>query len=100
MKKIALLCAAGMSTSVLVQKMENAAKEMEFECEIAAYPVSTALEVGKDADVILLGPQVRFELNKVKELCPNCPVDVIDMVAYGTMNGKKVIERAKELMGC
>lgn len=100
MKKIALLCAAGMSTSVLVQKMRKAAEDMGFECEIEAYPVANAEEVGKTADVMLLGPQVRFELKKTKSLCPNCPVDVIDMASYGTMNGKKVVEQAKKLMGC
>lgn len=98
MKKIALLCAAGMSTSVLVRKMQDAANEMGFECEIQAYPASQANEVGKDADVMLLGPQVRFELNKVKALCPNVPVEVIDMRSYGTMNGKAVVELARKLI--
>lgn len=98
MKKIALLCAAGMSTSVLVQKMKEAAKEMNYDCEINAYPVSTAKEVGKNADVILLGPQVRYELSKVQGLV-ECPVDVIDMRSYGTMNGKAVVEMAIKLIG-
>lgn len=97
MKKIALLCAAGMSTSVLVQKMRQAAQEMGFECEIEAYPVAEAKEVGEHADVMLLGPQVRYELKKTQSLV-TCPVDVIDMAAYGTMNGKKVVEQAKKLM--
>lgn len=99
MKKIALLCAAGMSTSVLVEKMKSAANEMGLECEINAYPVSTAEEVGKTADVMLLGPQVRYELKRVKSICPNCPVDVIDMRAYGMMDGKAVVELARKLIG-
>ena len=99
MKKIALLCAAGMSTSVLVQKMRQAAQEMGFECEIEAYPVAEAKEVGEHADVMLLGPQARYELKKTHSLV-SCPVDVIDMAAYGTMNGKKVIEQAKKLINC
>lgn len=99
MKKIALLCAAGMSTSVLVQKMRQAAEEMGFVCEIEAYPVAEAKEVGEHVDVMLLGPQVRYELKKTQSLV-SCPVDVIDMTAYGTMNGKKVVEQAKKLMNC
>ena len=31
MKKIILLCSAGMSTSILVRKMQLAAKEQDFE---------------------------------------------------------------------
>ena len=43
MKKIILLCAAGMSTSMLVKKMQEAAAAENFECEIAAYPTAEAL---------------------------------------------------------
>lgn len=99
MKKIALLCAAGMSTSVLVQRMRDAAAAEGFECEIDAYPVASAEEIGATADCLLLGPQVRYELKNVRAKV-SCPVDVIDMLAYGTMDGKKVVEFACNLMGC
>lgn len=57
MKKIILLCAAGMSTSMLVKKMQEAAASESFECEIAAYPTAEAKDKASDADVILLGPR-------------------------------------------
>ena len=99
MKKIVLLCAAGMSTSLLVTKMQKVADEEGLAYEINAYPVAQAKEVGADADIILLGPQVRFNLSKIKEQCPNCPVEAIDMVAYGMMDGAKVIKHVKEVLG-
>ena len=77
MKKIILLCAAGMSTSMLVKKMQEAAAAESYECEIAAYPTSEATTKAADADVILLGPQVRFQKNKIAEQCPGIPVDAI-----------------------
>ena len=40
MKKILLVCSAGMSTSLLVTKMQEAAKEMQVEIDINALPVS------------------------------------------------------------
>lgn len=98
MRKIVLLCAAGMSTSLLVTKMETYAKSIGYEIEIDAHPVSMASISGKGADIVLLGPQIRFNLNKVKELV-TCPVEAIDMVSYGTMNGQKVIDRVKEILG-
>ncbi len=97
MKKIVLLCAAGMSTSILIQRMRDAAKDEGLECTIDAFPTSLAHIQGKDADVVLLGPQVKFELRKVQGLL-SCPVDVIDMVSYGMLNGKKVLEQAIKLM--
>lgn len=98
MKKIILLCAAGMSTSMLVTKMKKFAESENYACEISAHAVSEAKQYA-DADIILLGPQVRFNLAKVKEQCPNCPVEAIDMVAYGSMDGAKVIKRVKEVLG-
>ena len=41
MKKIVLLCASGMSTSMLVKKMQEAAKAENYECEISAYSAAT-----------------------------------------------------------
>ena len=99
MKKIVLVCAAGMSTSLLVNKMRAAAADQGYECEINAYPVSEAAQVGASADIVLLGPQVRYNLSKVKEQCPNCPVEAIDMTAYGMMDGKKVLAAARKAMG-
>ena len=98
MRKVVLLCAAGMSTSLLVNKMRDAAKEEGYDCEINAYALATAKE-HTDADVVLLGPQVRFGLNNVTKDLPGIPVEAIDMQAYGTMNGKKVIAQVKKLLG-
>ena len=99
MKKIILLCAAGMSTSMLVKKMQEAAAADSYDCEIAAFPTSEAKDKAADADVILLGPQVRFAKGKVQEACPGIPVEPIDMKLYGRMDGKGVLAAAKKLIG-
>ena len=97
MVNILLCCSAGMSTSMLVKKMRIAAEERGLEAEIWAIP-QVDLEAHKDkADVILIGPQIRFALNDVKkEVGSDKPVDVIELIDYGTMNGKKVLEFALE----
>ncbi|MGT2800303.1 PTS sugar transporter subunit IIB [Streptococcus marmotae] len=97
MKKIVLLCSAGLSTSMLVEKMKVAAKELDIECSIAAYPIAEAEKEGSTADVIFLGPQVRFQIDAVREQV-SCPVEAIDMTAYGMMDGKAVVNRAIELI--
>ena len=99
MRKIILLCSAGMSTSMLVKKMQEAAAAENYECAIAAYPTSEAKEKASDADLILVGPQVRFAKGKIEEQCPGVPVDVIDMKLYGRMDGKGVIAFAKKKLG-
>ena len=103
MKTILLVCSAGMSTSLLVTKMEAAAKEAGVECKIFALPFSDAPRVLEEVDCILLGPQVRYAKKEVeqiiKETGKDIPYDVIEMKDYGMMNGKAVYEFAKKLMG-
>lgn len=100
MKKILLVCCAGMSTSLLVSKMEEAAVKKGIECSIQATGESEVKEFIDDADALLLGPQVRFLLSKFKSdlASKNVPVEVINTVDYGTMNGEKVLERVLELI--
>jgi len=103
MKTILLVCSAGMSTSLLVTKMEAAAKEQGVECKIFALPFSDAPRVLEEVDCILLGPQVRFQKASIEKLAQSrkagvIPVDVIDMRDYGTMNGKAVFEKAMKMI--
>lgn len=103
MKKIMLVCAAGMSTSLLVTKMLNAAKEAGDQVDIFALPVSDGEKKLAEVDCVLLGPQVRFNKKNIEKQIAdsglNIPCEVIDMKDYGMMNGKAVYEFAKKLMG-
>jgi len=100
MLKIKLFCSAGMSTSMLVTKMQEAAKKRGIEAEIAAYPEATIDKETDDCDIALLGPQVRFMLDKSKEVCnpKGVPIAVIAMQDYGMMNGEKVLDDALALL--
>ena len=98
MKKIVLVCNAGMSTSALMKKMRDYAAKVGFECTVDAYGVA---EVAKhaDADCILVGPQIAYQLKRIKELVPNVPVEAVEPRFYGMLDGEKVIKQAQKLMG-
>lgn len=98
MRKIVLVCMAGLSTSILVSKMREAAAMQGYGCEINAHPIANVSTVGVDADIVLLGPQVRFQEQAVKSQV-KCPVEVIDMQMYGMMDGEGVIKKVKEILG-
>lgn len=98
MIKIILFCNAGMSTSLLVKKMMQHAEEVGFECYVEAHATADAADKGKEADVILIGPQVRHELKRIAEMYPAIPVAPIDMMAYGMMNAQAVLDQVKELL--
>ncbi|WP_270784470.1 PTS sugar transporter subunit IIB [Enterococcus faecalis] len=72
-KTIMLVCSAGMSTSLLVTKMQKAAEDRGMEAM-----------------------KGQFE----QKLQPKgIPLDVINMADYGMMNGEKVLDQAISLMG-
>ncbi len=96
--KICLICCAGMSTSAIVKKMQDAATEQGIEAEIWAVGEAQAKENVEKADVILLGPQIRFALSRIQALDPNKPVAAIDMMSYGKMDGKKILADAIALI--
>lgn len=99
MIKIMLACSAGMSTSLLVTKMEKAAKENDIDAKIwAISEVNLKNEIEK-CDILLLGPQVRYIIGKATEMAKpyNIPVEVINMMDYGKCNGKAILDRAMEL---
>lgn len=100
MIRIKLFCASGMSTSVLVNKMKDAAKAKGIDVEIIAFPESQMNRYLDSMDVALLGPQVGYTLGKAKKLCEpkGIPVDVIPMIDYGMMNGAKVLDFALTLI--
>ena len=98
MKNIVLFCAAGMSTSLLVTKMQQAADASGFEATIAAHPIAEAEAFGKEADIVLLGPQVRHILRRVTKLVGDqAVVDVIDGPSYGRCDGAAVLKQAEDL---
>ena len=99
MKNIVLCCAAGMSTSMLVQRMQAAAQQKGVEVSIKAVPVAEFKDNLAAADIILLGPQVKYEQAKLQAMAdPFGKKAVIDMMDYGMMKGDAVLDKALKLM--
>ncbi|GEK89671.1 PTS system, cellobiose-specific IIB component [Alkalibacterium putridalgicola] len=99
---IMLVCSAGMSTSLLVAKMEKAAVARDLDADIFAVSASEAdthIEK-KEIDVIMLGPQVRYMKGQFEKKVAGKGIDVavIDMKDYGMVNGEKVLDTALSLI--
>ena len=101
-KTIMLVCSAGMSTSLLVTKMQKSSEVQGLDTDIFAVSASEAdhhLE-NKEVDILLLGPQVRFMKAQFEQklAAKAIPLDVIDMRHYGMMDGDKVLDQALGLI--
>ena len=72
----------------------------EIDLLIDAKPQIEATRVLDEYDVILLGPQVRFIINQIKEAVAGrkTGVGIIDTITYGRMDGEKVLKQILSLM--
>ena len=93
MLNIVLLCQYGASTGMLVDKIMEAAKSKNIEAVVNAYPVGEVARVIDGADIILLGPQVRFKLKTLQKDYGNkgVPMITIEPTDYGRLNGENIL---------
>jgi PTS system cellobiose-specific IIB component len=98
--KIALVCEHGASTGLCVQKMIAAAKTMGVEAEIASYSVTQTVDLVKNMDVLLIGPQLSFRLGTLKSSYPEHAnkFAVINPMDFGMMDGAKILKDAVALI--
>ncbi|AVK61619.1 PTS sugar transporter subunit IIB [Lactobacillus sp. CBA3605] len=103
-KIIMLACSAGMSTSLLVSKMEAAAKADGVNYKIfatASSDIDHQLKSEQKPDVLMLGPQISYMAADVKKKADQAgiPMALINMQDYGMMNGENVLTTAEKLLG-
>lgn len=98
--KIILVCSAGMSTGELVKKMQKISEDKKLDIDIKGIGYTSINDEIDGANVILLGPQVRYTLRKVIEIAEpkDIPVEVIDNITYGMRNAQKVMELAMNII--
>jgi cellobiose PTS system EIIB component len=101
MNRILLACSSGMSTSLLVTKMQAFAKSIGEDAEIWAVGQEQAKKEMENADVVLIGPQMSFLKGELAAEAQQygIKVEVIDMMAYGMADGEKAYKQAISLIG-
>lgn len=102
MSKILLMCAGGMSTSILAKRMQQASKNLGREDVIVARPAADIRNrlLNEKPDVLLIGPQIRFMLSQIQSAAEgfDLPMTVMPNHDYGTMNGEAIMALAIKLM--
>ncbi|WOO88408.1 PTS sugar transporter subunit IIB [Mollicutes bacterium LVI A0078] len=94
--KILLVCNAGMSTSLIVEKMKEYSQGNDI---IEAHPITYLKDHVTEWDVVLVGPQIRYKEKEVKKLCNEYGKvsGLIDMMDYGQGNGQNIYNEAQKL---
>ncbi len=101
--RVVLVCAAGMSSSLIEEKIRQAAvaagKPMELKAVDATRMGLWDYERDK-VDVILVAPQVRFKKRGILEKAEPLGIIVqdIDTVAYGMVDGEKIFAQVLDAL--
>ena len=64
---IVMLCNLGMSTGMMVKKLEQEAAKRNLEATVCAYPMVELDEHLDGTDAIRRGPQIRVALDDIKK---------------------------------
>lgn len=100
MKKILLICDLGMSTSLVVKRMKEAADAKGLDVHIEAKGMQGFRSLVQEVDCVLLGPQIAYKLEECKNIGAEYgkPVECIDMMSYGMTDGEKILAQALALL--
>lgn len=95
--RILLACGAGLSTSILMKKWRNIVRTKE-DLKIEAVPVGNVEGYQDEYDCILIGPQVSYRLDELKQTL-KIPVAGIPPLDYAVGNAENVMKLAHKTAG-
>jgi PTS system cellobiose-specific IIB component len=96
--KVLLVCAAGMSSSLLEASTIEAAQRRGHQLEIHAIPVPEVTTYdfkARAVDIVLVAPQVVYKRRTIAQMAEPLGIVVqsIDPVTYGMVDGEKLFEQ-------
>lgn len=95
--KIVLVCYSGSSASILRDRMLAWTHANMMETEIIISSMAGPDEDKEDADIVLVGPQVRCAMANIRERVPmKIPVLAVDTRDYGMAKGERIMQEALE----
>jgi PTS system cellobiose-specific IIB component len=96
--RVLLVCAGGMSSSLLESRIQKAAEAAGIALTVRAVPAGIVTYWNPDKidyDLVLVAPQVRFAQRGIeKAVGPHgVIVQMIDSMAYGMADGEKILQQ-------
>lgn len=95
MKNILLLCASGVTSSLLTQKLNEIVENNLKDFHLIPCPVCDVAKYANDTVIMLLTPQVRFNYDKIQQMYPDKHVLKIDNNDYKQLNIDNIFEMIK-----
>ncbi|UNT96996.1 PTS sugar transporter subunit IIB [Allobaculum mucilyticum] len=94
--RIDLICSGGLTSSWIVEKLENYIRANKLDIEVNARGLNDYYPLSRHADAVLLGPQIGYYKDEVEKKLKK-PVAVISSRDYALANSKEIIQQANLL---
>ncbi len=97
---ILLCCSGGFSTSLVVSKMKESAKQKGVDCRIWAVGEKDIDENLPKADIVMLAPQIAYRSGDFEMKCRQADKKfvMIGQLDYGRCNGENILTQALEAL--
>lgn len=96
--KILLVCAGGLSSSIVMKKIRKYGEEKGEDIQIDAVGVTECEEAAKnDYDCVLTAPQVRNRFNELKGKV-SIPIEAMPPQDYAIGNAENIVKLAKKII--
>ena len=98
--KILLLCSGGFSSSLLVEKLKQAAAQKGEKLEVEATGSEALEQEIKNYDLVLVAPQIRHRFKRLAEIAHinQRPIALISPEIFGRLQAEKLFAQIKELL--
>lgn len=94
--RILLSCTSGMTTSFFAGKIQEAAKTLDLDYEVNAVSYNDLYNEGFHHDIILLAPQIGYQLKKAKEVFRDKIVRAIPAQIFASYDAGKMIDYIRQ----
>ena len=100
---VLIICAAGMSSSLLIKAIENAGVEAELTIEVITYHSIGSANwnfVKNPVDIVMIAPQIRFFKKSIETLASlhGIPVVVMEPSVYGMADGGRLLQQVMNVL--
>ncbi len=100
MKKVLLVCMAGMSTAFLVQEVNKLAKQRKMGLVFNEAPFGSFKSKMKDVSLVCVAPQIKFNFDQVKKEADkiNVPTYQIKQKEYVPIYANDLLDNIEKLL--
>lgn len=101
MKNILLVCGTGASSGFMAKNIRQAAKVRGLELSVKARGDAEVEDYIDEIDLLLVGPHLKYMLHDLEDIAKpaEVPVRIIPEEAYGSLDGKAVLDFIEEEFG-